>query len=127
MTTIAQNNTFFHGNEIPENAVIYANNGTILYCNDFMHKRTQPLRIMVYDKSAQKFTCKISRDKQFNDILWTEHRKFTHSHKHTVNSSYMKHSRGHKKSSGGQRDYVRSITDYECTKNPLHDFRICYN
>lgn len=35
--------------------------------------------------------------------------------------------RQHKAGSGGSRIYDGSITDYECSKNPLHDFRRCYN
>lgn len=31
------------------------------------------------------------------------------------------------KGGGGSRIYNESITDYEYTNNPLHDFRRCYN
>ena len=39
----------------------------------------------------------------------------------------MRHDRKHKSGGGGSRIYNGSITDYECTKNPLHDFRRVYN
>lgn len=126
MITVARHNTFIFHQEIPANAIVYAENGIVLYCTDFRHKRTLPLCVMVYDESLQKFTRRISRNKQFNDILWTEYRKFARKHKHTVDPSYLKHERKHKKSGGGQRDHVHAITDYECAKNPLHDFRRVY-
>ena len=33
----------------------------------------------------------------------------------------------HKGGGGGSRIYNGSITDYECSKNPMHDFRRVYN
>ena len=39
----------------------------------------------------------------------------------------MRHSYKRKKCGGGSLIYNGSITDYECSKNPLHDFRRCYN
>lgn len=36
----------------------------------------------------------------------------------------MKHERKHKRGSGGQRlGFSETVTDYECTNNPMHDFR----
>lgn len=127
MTSIALRNTFIKGHEIPTNAIIFTHNEIILYCTDFRHKRAKSLHIMKYDKVQDKFIPMVSKSKTLNDMLWTEYRKFERKHRKHINSSYLKHERKHKKSRGGQRDNIHTITDYECTKNPLHDFRICYN
>ncbi len=37
----------------------------------------------------------------------------------------MRHDRIHKGGGGGSRIYNGSITDYECSSSPLHDFRRC--
>lgn len=34
----------------------------------------------------------------------------------------MRHDRHHKGGGGGSRIFDSSITDYECAKEPLHDF-----
>lgn len=59
---------------------------------------------------------------------YREHGRKRNDGKYVNYASMMKHARKKKKSGGGgSRDYVNAITDYECTKNPLHDFRRCYN
>ena len=39
-------------------------------------------------------------------------------------ANLMKHDRRHKGSGSGQRlGFTGTVTEYECTKNPFHDFR----
>lgn len=39
----------------------------------------------------------------------------------------IKHDRRHKGGGGGTRIFNGSITDYECRKDPFHDFRRYWN
>ena len=60
--------------------------------------------------------------------MWDYYRKHQRKNKSKVNyTQIMEHERYHKSGGGGSRIYNGSITDYECTKNPLHDFRRVYN
>ena len=63
------------------------------------------------------------------EMMWNYYRKHQKKRKkkHINYEEMMKHDRKHKSGGGGSRIYNGSITDYECTKNPMHDFRVCYN
>ena len=62
---------------------------------------------------------------QLTEIMWTYYRKSVQQKKsHDNYEKMMRHSRKKKYSSGGSRLGSNSYTtDYECTKEPLHDFR----
>lgn len=117
---------FFHEYEFPRNTIILTlNNGIQIACANFNVKRSGKLPVYVY---AQGHLVKTLMHNAYTEILWNYHRKTQKSKSKNINYKYlMKHDRKHKHSSGGSRIYNGSITDYECTKNPLHDFRRCYN
>ena len=70
-------------------------------------------------------------ENQFTKEMWTVFYNLYKKSKKKEKCNFaelMKHERRHKKTSGfSTRDNVHVITDYECSKNPLHDFRRYYN
>ena len=125
-STAVRNRTFPIGS-----VILYLENGMVLVSNDFRHKRTQKLEMYCYLPKQGKWV--LTHDK--NDLteeIWNCYRKnhikykrkeSFHTYKHM-----MKHDRKHKRGSGGQRlGFSGTVTDYECCKEPIHDFRRVYN
>ena len=118
-----------HGKEFPMNSIVlYLDNKTELICTNFHQSRKNPLRVYCYTPTEKKWTIKFLKG-NYKEIMWDYYRKCERKHrKHKVNyAEMMKHDRKHKSGGGGSLIYNGSVTDYECTKIPLHDFRKCYN
>lgn len=68
---------------------------------------------------------------QYTETMWNFYRQKKVKADKKYNGNYanmMKHSRKKKTGgSGSSRENIRAITDYECSKNPLYDFKMCYN
>lgn len=130
------------GVHIPKNAIygcIPIKEGRMYYyCTDYNHIENDNKKYI--NIHVCYFTGKISPNKQVmfshrtigkNCILATlilnyvleNVRHGTRCEYSLHTSNLMKHPRKHKHSSGGQIEHKHSITDYECTNNPLHDFR----
>ena len=120
-----------HNEEFPMGSIVLElNNNIVLICHDFNHSRKQKVQISVWLPIEKKWVCTYLKNK-YTEIMWD------YFHAHTNNrtckaykanyESMMSHDRRHKSGGGGSRIYNGSITDYECTNNPLHDFRRCYN
>lgn len=105
-------------------------NGIILTSTDFHHKRKLPLICNCYLPAQDKWI-KMYAKNQYTETMWNFYRQKKVKADKKYNGNYanmMKHSR--KKKTGGSglsRENIRAITDYECSKNPLYDFRMCYN
>lgn len=127
---IADRNTFIHNREIsPESVVCILSNGTILVCFDF-RSRNKKLPILYYAPKQKKWFLTYQWD-QFTKAMYDLYkRNIRKKMRHKINyNALMAHERVHKHSSGGTRigKFCGQITDYECTKNPMHDFRKVYN
>lgn len=114
--------------EFPINSVILRlENGTTFVCTSFRQSRKIPLRVYCYMPLQQKWKITFL-DQKLKHAMWDYHRQ--HERKRNKNKAnyvqFMKHDRKHKHGSGGSLDSKHSITDYECTKNPMHDFRKSY-
>jgi hypothetical protein len=125
---IAYSNTYVKNRLIYRDSVIlYLDDGKILVSNDFGHPRTEKLEVHTWNPSLKRWE-KMRQKNAYTEILWNLHREETRKNRHKKpdNTDYaqmMRHDRRHKNGGGGSRDFVGAITDYECTKNPLHDFR----
>ena len=119
--------SILHGREFPMNSIIlHLDNGVDFVCTDFRQSRKTPLQVYCYTEN--KWVIKYLKG-NYKEIMWDYHRKCEHKSKAYKGNyaSMMKHDRRHKSGGGGSRIHNGSITDYECAKNPLHDFRRCYN
>lgn len=126
LNTECINNREFHMNSI----VLTLDNKMILVCNDFNHSRKGKVKLTVWLPDEKKWVYTYAKN-EYTEIMWD------YFHAHTNNrtrkpykanyENMMRHDRRHKGGGGGSRVYDESITDYECAKNPLHDFRRCYN
>lgn len=124
-----QRNDFVRKREFPVNSVVvYLDNGTVIVCKDFSRPRTEKLCLFHWSPEERQWKRSFVKD-DCTEMIWKFHRKCQRKKSGNPTCEYlMRHSRKHKKSSGGSR-LTRSeiVTDYECTKSPLHDFRTYYN
>lgn len=127
----ALNTEVLHNKEFRMDSIILQlDNKMILVCNKFNHSRKYNLELTVWLPTENKWVRTYTKNK-YTEIMWD------YFHAHTNNrtrkaykanyESMMDHDRRHKGGGGGSRIYNGSITDYECSSNPLHDFRRCYN
>lgn len=119
------NREILHNKEFPMNTIIlHLNNGIELYCSDFNHSRKQELEIYAYIVSERKWV-KTHGKNEYTEIMWNYHRKIQRKSKCKIDcEQLMRHDRVHKHGSGGSRLGCNGIvTDYECAREPMHDFR----
>jgi len=122
-TEVLHNKTFHMGD-----IILQLDNKVIFVCNKFNHSRKQKLELLVWLPSKNKWVRTYAKNK-YTEAMWDYYRKH-HKKKNGSFSMYknmMRHSCKRKKCGGGSRIYNGSITDYECSKNPLHDFKKYYN
>ena len=127
--TLGGCNNTVHGKEFPMNSVIlHLDNGTDLVCTNFRQSRKDPLQVYCYIPMEKKWVITLLRD-DYKEIMWNYHRKCERKNRGRSGNyaNMMKHDRVRKPGGGGSRIYNWSVTDYECSNNPLHDFRRCYN
>lgn len=125
----ALNIEVIHNKEFAIGSIILElDNKLVLVSTDFHHTRKRPIKMWAWLPDERKWV-KAYLKNQYTEIMWNYYRKHQkHPDKKRVNyEAFMHHDRVHKHGGGGSRIYDGSITDYECTKNPLHDFRRCYN
>lgn len=104
-------------------------NGVIIVCSNFTTPRKEKLMVKVYDPVHAKWGNALMRN-EYTENLWNYHRKIQRKKKDNLDcTSMMKHDRKRKCGSGGVRltPFCGQVTDYECAKNPLHDFRRVWN
>lgn len=116
--------------QFPCNTVIAElNTGVIIACSDFAHSRKIPLLVTIYMPNEKEWV-KANVKNELTEKMWDYYRQTQKHNKKRYNGNYtnmMKHSRRKKTGgSGSRRENKRAITDYECSKNPLHDFRRVY-
>ena len=118
------------GKSFPLNTIILTlDTGVIVTSNDFHHKRNLPLRCRCYVPWFGKWVLTETIN-DYTEFMWEFYRKTQKRSKkdHTNYANMMKHERKKKTGgSGASRERKMTCTDYECAKNPLHDFRRCYN
>ena len=117
------------GKEMPMNSIVLRlDNKAILVCSKFNHSRKQNLELLVWLPAQNKWVRTYAKN-EYTEMMWDYYRKHQQKRNHDFRKyeNMMKHDRRHKGGRGGSRIYNGSITDYECSSNPLHDFRRCYN
>lgn len=118
-----------HDREFPVGSIMLTlDNKMELVCWKFNHSRKEKLELFVWLPVEKKWVITYAKN-EYTEIMWDYHRKNQKKKsKNRINyANIMKHDRMHKSGGGGSLIHNRSITDYECRKNPLHDFRTCYN
>ena len=109
-----------HDKEFPINSIVLDLDGTIFVCTRFHQSRKKPLKVYCYNVT-EKWKIVLLRGK-YKEIMWDYYRKCNRHHKKNNYAALMRHDRKQKKKSGSPSS-KNAITDYECTNNPLHDFR----
>nr|DAG52804.1 MAG TPA: hypothetical protein [Caudoviricetes sp.] len=125
----ALNTEVLHNKEFAMGSIILElNNKCMLVSTDFHHKRKYALKVYVWLPNEEKWVRTYTKNK-YTEKMWDYYRKHQQKKSHDFRKyeNMMRHDHKHKGGGGGSRIYNASITDYECTNNPLHDFRRCYN
>lgn len=120
-----------HGKEVLQDSIVARfQNGTIVVCHDF-RMRNGKLSVHVWDIHDKAWKRAEISDSVAGSIMAFYRQSLPKNPSRIPYGKMMHHNHKHKGGGCGQRlipkaDY-RAITDYECTKNPLHDFRrVCY-
>lgn len=126
----ALNTEVLHNKEFAMNSIILElDNKCMLVSSDFCHKRKYALKVYVWLPNEKKWVYTYVKN-ELTEKMWDYYRQTQKHNKKRYNGNYanmMKHSRRKKTGgSGSRRENKRAITDYECSKNPLHDFRRVY-
>lgn len=113
------------GMYFPMNSVVmHLDNGMRLVCTNFNTKRIGFLELFVWLPDQGKWV-KTHEKNVLTNAMWDYYSKNLRRHKddRTNYENMMRHSRKRKGAGGGVRlGNSWYTTDYECSKNPMHDF-----
>lgn len=112
---------YLHGKQFPVNTIILRlDNKTEMAISDF-HFHNGKLEVFCYEP-FKKWKRVFLRNK-YTKIMYDYYCKGKQKKSHINCIQLMKHDRVHKKGGGGKISPTQIVTDYECRKEPLHDFR----
>ena len=112
---------YLHGKQFPIGTVILRlDNKTELAISDF-HFQNGKLEVFYY-KPSGKWKRTFLRN-EHTKIMYDYYCKGKRKKSYCNFEELMKHERVHKKGGGGKISPTQIVTDYECAKEPLHDFR----
>ena len=112
---------YLHGKQFPVGTVVLRlDNKTELAISDF-HFQNGKLEVFCY-KPFGKWKRFLLRN-NYTKIMYDYYCKVKQKSRHINCEELMKHERVHKKGGGGKISPTQIVTDYECAKIPLHDFR----
>lgn len=114
--------------------VLVRENGDAIVCVSFAHmQKVNPIPVYLYIRETGCWKSGVMKN-AFTEELWAFH--IRHVTERRTGKAYqgnyagmMKHSRKKKCGSGGVRigKFCGQVTDYECRKDPFHDFRRVWN
>lgn len=116
-----------HGKEFPMNSIVMDLENVTFVCTDFRQSRKKPLQVYCYILAEKKWVITFLKG-NYKNIMCDYYRKC--ERKHNIRKGnyrqMMQHDRKKKRGSGSKESHKYATTDYECTKNPMHDFRKSY-
>lgn len=105
--------------------------GAVIVCQNFKKDRERKTKVFCYIPKEQKWI--MSRfNNEYIDMMYnlynSKHKTETKEIRRINYKKMMSHSRKKKHGNGGEilRKWNGNVTDYECSKEPLHDFRRVY-
>ena len=114
---------YLHGKQFPVNTdILRLDNKTELAISDF-HFQNGKIEVFCHKPNKKKKRVFLRND--YTKIMYNYHCKGKGKRKKSFCNfeELMKHERVHKKGGGGKISPTQIVTDYECAKIPLHDFR----
>lgn len=127
---VVEQNSKYKNHHIPVGSILLrTENGIVYVCENFHNEKDDFVHVWIWNR---KQWCYVLANNNYTDSMrkfyLSELQKRKRETKKSKSSSYyanlMKHDRRHKGSGSGQRlGFTGTVTEYECTKNPLHDFR----
>lgn len=118
--------TEIHDRFFPTNSLVLVNGKTMVVSTRFNTRRSEPLIVSLWQNEKWETVRMLN---EYTEALWHTYRKMQRKEKKYNCEEMMKHSRKRKYASGGVRltKFAGQVTDYECSKNPFHDFRRVWN
>ena len=123
----------FHGKYFPAETIVLQNEvGTEIFCSDFtLHKGKVHVYIHVAGEGKRFIKTEMRNEYTYAMYEYAQKMKkeVDYISKRASIRQMMSHDRKRKNGSGGVRigKFCGQITDYECRKDPFHDFRRVYN
>lgn len=119
-----------NGRNFPADSIrIDFENGCILVGCDFNRTKNGKTEVFLYKN--EKWYIYFGVSDQYTREMWKFWKSFHNSKmlRRFNTRAAMNHDRRHKGGSGGVRlgKFCGQVTDYECAKEPLHDFRRVWN
>lgn len=116
-----------HNKRFPKDTIILRlEDGTEYFCSDF-RMRQGKITVYIYIPGSRLEKTEIRN--KYTKAMYDYAQQFKKKETKRLNyKQMMAHNRKRKNGSGGTRlrKWCGQVTDYECTKNPLHDFRRVY-
>ena len=122
---------FIKGKVFPMGAVVVdLDNGVKLVSVRFDHPCKEKLFTYVWNPATKKWGTALMQN-EYSRMMWRFYHNL-HKPSQTYDGNYeemMRHDRKKKYGTGGVRlrKWTGDITDYECAKVPMHDFRRVWN
>lgn len=112
---------YLHGKQFPAGTIIMQlDNKTEMAISNFYFQNGK-LEVFCYEPFG-KWKCLLLRN-EYTKIMYDYYCKGKRKKTFCNYEELMKHERVHKKGGGGKISPTQIVTDYECAKEPLHDFR----
>lgn len=120
-------NELYHGKQFPINTIVLrSENGVEIFCSDFRMRKGK-ITVLIHIPGRKKFL-KTEMRNEYTKVMYDYTQQFKDDSKRLNYKQMIAHDRKRKCGSSGVRlgKFCGRVTDYECTKNPLHDFRRVY-
>lgn len=120
-------NELCHGKQFPINTIILRNeNGVEIFCSNFKIRKGK-ITVLIHIPGRKKFL-KAEMRNEYTKAMYDYAQQFKDKSKPLNYRQMMSHDRKKKSGGSGKRltPFCGQVTDYECSKNPLHDFRRVY-
>ena len=123
---VIEQNSKYKNHSIPVGSILLqTENGIVYVCENFHNEKEDLVHVWIWNKEQW---CYVLANNNYTDSMrkfyYEELRKRKRKSKYVDYIKMMKHDRRHKGGGSGQRlGLTGTVTEYECTKNPFHDFR----
>lgn len=123
---VIEQNSNYKNHRIPIGSILLqTENGIVYVCENFRIQEDNLFRVWIWNR---KQWCNVWANNDYTYYMYkfylSELQKRKQKSKDSYYANLMRHDRKHKSGGGGQRlGFNGVVTEYECSKNPFHDFR----
>ena len=121
--TIKQNSKYKNHHIPVGSTLLQTETGIVYVCENFHEKSSGLIRVWIWNRQQW---CHVFANNNYTELMYKYYvNESTKRKRKSINyAKMMNHDRKHKSGGGGQRiGFNGTVTEYECSKNPYHDFR----